>query len=143
MEIAVARHNNDRSLLLIGFKVRIHEMGQAFKQGKIRQRRDQAAGQDNFFPADTIGERTKNKKERSGKHQRKTDQHIGRNEIELEINQKKEEGVELACVPHNALTCGSAEERNRNIHIIRKFEKTIDERLCGALTLRLHALKNR
>src|SRR6185436_4274127 len=99
--------------------------------------------EDDFFAADLVRERAKNQKKRRGNDEREADEDVGRYEVELKIDQEKKQRVELAGVPHHPLAGGRAEQRQGHIFIVRILEEAVDQRLFGALALRLHTLKDR
>ena len=83
MEIAVTSHDNYRSSLLIRLEVRVHVMCETLKQRKVGKSGNQATCQNNLLPANTIGQRTENKKERCSEHQGQTDKHVSRDKSSL------------------------------------------------------------
>src|SRR5262249_2469318 len=63
--------------------------------------------------------------------------------LELERRADEEEGPELAGVPDDALSRRRAEQREKDVLVVRIAEETVGERLLRAAVLLLHAAKDR
>src|SRR5262249_20900947 len=113
----------------------IHKMGQPSEQGKICQGGDEATGQDDFLAADAIGQCPEDQEKWRADQERKADERVRWNEVELEIDQQEEQGVELPRVPHHALSSGRAQQRQGDVLVVRVLEEAVDERSLRALAL--------
>ena len=122
---------------------RVDEVGEAFEEREVGNGRDQAAGEDDVLAPDAIGERAEDEEERRADDEREPDQLIGVHEVELEVDEEEEQRVELAGVPDHALAGGGAEERERDVLVVRILEEAVADGRRGALAGGLHALKDR
>src|SRR6185295_11770463 len=103
MEIAIAGRHRDRRPLLIRLQIGIDVVRETVEQRNVRKRRDEAARQNDLFPADLIRERAEDEEERRRQDQRQAYQYVGRDEVELQIDQEKKQRVELPGIPDYAL----------------------------------------
>src|SRR5262249_20136690 len=103
MEVAIRSRDLDRRALLVGLEGRVHEMRQSPEQREVGQRGDEAAGEDDLFPADAVGQGAEDQEERRAENQRQANQEVRRDEVELQVDEDEEQRVELAGVPDDAL----------------------------------------
>ena len=72
-----------------------------------------------------------------------SDQHVGRDEVQLERDQQEEQGVELSGVPDDALAGGGAEQRQQHVFVVGVAQEAVGQGRLGAFALFLHAHEDR
>src|SRR5204863_8781809 len=95
-EIAYGGVGVDRHLLLVRLERRVHVVREALEQREVRHCRDQASGEDDLEPADSVGESPEDEEEGRADEQREPDEPVRLDEVELQVDEEEEQRVELA-----------------------------------------------
>src|SRR4051794_36987487 len=104
---------------------RVDGVGQPLEQGKIGERREEAAGEDDLEAADTVGQAAEEDEEGCPGQERNTEEGVGRQIADLEGDGEEEEGVELPRVPDPPLTGGGAEQGEQHVLVVRGVEEAL------------------
>ena len=128
MEVAIVRGHRDGHGLLVLLQPRVHVVRQTLEEREVRDRGDQAAGEDDLLAPDPVRERAEDDEERRADEEREPDQRVGRDEFELQVDLQEEQRVELARVPDDALSGGGPEEREKDVLVVRIPEEAVLER---------------
>src|SRR5882762_5477873 len=143
VEVAVGSVNGDRRILLVGFQGRVDVMSQPPEERKVRHGRDQAASQDDLFAADAVGKRPEDEEEGRTDDEGESDQDVRGDEVQLEIQADEKERVELTGVPDDALPGRCAEQRQRDVLVVRVLEEAVLDRCLRTLPLGLEPREDR
>ena len=143
VEVAIRRLHRDHVRLRERLQRRVHVVREPLEEREVRERRDEAAGQDDLQPPDLVRQRAENDEERRAQQQGEPDHRVRRKPVDLEGDREEEERVELARVPHHALARGGAQERQQHVLVVRIVQEALGERRLGPAALGLHPLEYR